>query len=112
MQRKPSLIHIASLAQSLRGKYQFFTTAPGLPIWRKKITVLLYVLWKIIGFVIYFVFPVVALWQAHRDFAASGLLQACNLFFTWIAILALGQVLLLDFLYAITIFKQLLEPTC
>jgi hypothetical protein len=111
MQRKPSLIHIASLAQSLRGKYQFYTTATGLPIWRKKITVLLYGLWKLIGFVIYFVFPAIALWQAHRDFSASGLLQVCNVFFTWVAILALGQVLLLDFLYAITIFKQLLEPT-
>jgi hypothetical protein len=110
MQRKASLIHIASLAQSLRGKYQFYTTATGLPIWRKKITVFFYGLWKIVGFVIYFLFPIVALWQAHRNFATSGLLQLCNVFFTWAAILALGQVLLLDVLYAITIFKQLLEP--
>jgi hypothetical protein len=111
MQRKASLIHIASLAQSLRGKYQFYTTATGLPTWRKKITVFLYGLWKIVGFVIYFLFPIVALWQAHRDFSASGLLQLCNVLFTWVAILALGQVSLLDFLYAITFFKQLLEPT-
>jgi hypothetical protein len=111
MQRKPSLIHIASLAQSLRGEHQFFTTAAGIPIWRKKITVVLYGLWKVIGFLIYFVFPVLALWQAHREFSASGLLHAYNLFFTSAAVLALGQVFLLDFLQAISIVKHLLHPT-
>jgi hypothetical protein len=110
IQRKASLIHIASLAQSLRGKYQFYTTATGLPIWQKKITVFLYGVWKTIGFIIYFVFPIVALWKAHQDFSASGLLYVGNIFFTGVAIFALGQVLLLDLLYAITIFKQLLQP--
>jgi hypothetical protein len=111
MLRKPSLNRIASLAQSLRGKYQFFTTAAGLPNWQQRMTVALYGLWKIIGIAIYFVFPVIALWQAHINFSATGLLHLYNLFFTAVAILALGQVLVLDFRYAISIFKHLLEPT-
>jgi hypothetical protein len=111
MLRKPSLNRIASLAQSLRGKYQFFTTATGLPIWWLRITVAFYALWKIIGMAIYFVFPIVALWQAHRNFSATGLLHAYNLFFTSIAVFALGQVMSLDFRYAISICKHLLKQT-
>lgn len=110
MERKPSLNRIASLAQSLRGKYQFFTTAAGLPNWLRRVTVLFYGLWKLVGFVIYFVFPVVALWRAHQDFSDYGILRAYNLFFTAIALFALGQVLLLDLKYAFKIFNKLLKP--
>jgi hypothetical protein len=108
MYRKPSLIRIASLAQSLRGKYQFFTTAAGLPNWRRQITVWLYWLWKIIGLGIYFVVPIVALCLAHRDFSAPpcSLLNAFNLLFTIVAVCALGQVLWQDFVYAIEISKD------
>ena len=109
MLRKPSLSRIASLAQSLRGKYQFFTTATGLPVWWLRLTVAFYALWKIIVMAIYFVFPIVALLQAHRNFSGTGLLHACNLFFTWVAVFALGQVMLQDLYYAVTICKHLLK---
>jgi len=114
MLRKPSLIRIASLAQSLRGKHQFRDTTVGLPNWLRKLTVRLYWLWKTIGLGIYFVFPLVALCQSCQvclDQVSRGGLPAAMHYFTSaavctfaiVSVYALAQVLWQDFVYSIEI---------
>ena len=107
MLREPSLNRIASLAQSLRGQHQFFVSRSALPNWLRLLTVIYYGLLKVIAFIIYFLLPVWALWQAHKTFSVSGLLHIYNLTATWVAGFALLQVLWLDILYAAKILKYL-----
>jgi hypothetical protein len=107
MMRKPSLNRIASLAQSLRGKYQFFSSNQRLPRWLQLLTVIYYGLLKVMSFVVYFLLPLWALWQAYRSFPASGPLRVAAMVGVSIAGIALAQVLLLDLAYASNILKLL-----
>jgi hypothetical protein len=107
MLRKASLIHVASLAQSLRGEHQFYNNRNSLPKWRRSTSVVVYGVWKLIVFAIYFVLPVVAIWKAHQNFSTVGLLQTYNVIGTFIGCAALGQVLLLDVQYAAKILQHL-----
>jgi len=111
MHRKPSLNRVASLAQALRGRYQFFDTNGTLPGWLRFLTLIYYILLKALSFSVYFGLPVVALWQAHRHFSPPGLLHICNIIGTLVAGASLGQVLSLDAIYAVRILKYLWKPT-
>lgn len=105
--RKASLIHVASLAQSLRGKYQFYTAKTEAPTWLLIATIFAYAGWKVIAFSIYFVVPFWALWQTHENFSTTGLLHTYNEIGTWAGSIALGQVLVLDILHAGKILTHL-----
>ncbi len=107
MCRKASLIHVASLAQSLRGRHQFYTSKGKSPYWVLVATVVVYAGWKLIAFSIYFVVPFWALWESHKNFSAVGLLHAYNTGGTWAGCIALGQVLVLDILHAGRILTHL-----
>ncbi|HKV94961.1 MAG TPA: hypothetical protein VJW20_20615 [Candidatus Angelobacter sp.] len=107
MCRKASLIHVASLAQSLRGKYQFYTAKGTAPTWLLVVTIIAYAGWKLIAFSIYFAVPFWALWQTHENFSAAGLLHTYNAIGTWAGSVALGQVLVLDILHAGKILTHL-----
>ena len=111
MCRKASLIHVASLAQSLRGKYQFYLAKNECPRWLSATTVALYAVWKLIAFGIYFVVPFWALLDSHKNFSGVGLLHTYNVVGTWAGCLALIQVLILDAFYAGTIFAHLWRPS-
>lgn len=111
MHRKPSLNRVASLAQALRGKHQFFDTNERLPSWLRFGTLIYYGLLKFLSLSIYFGLPIVALWQAHRHFSPPGFLGVCSITGTLVAGAALLQALSLDLAYAVRIFKYLWEPT-
>ncbi|MFH1726452.1 MAG: hypothetical protein ABII00_17720 [Elusimicrobiota bacterium] len=54
---QPSVIRVAPLAQSLRGKYQFFATAAACPDWLWWTSAAYYVLLKASAILIYFLVP-------------------------------------------------------
>src|ERR1051326_4912506 len=110
MCRKASLIHVASLAQSLRGRYQFYFGKRGCPRWLAAGSVIIYAGWKLIAFGIYFAVPFWALLNSHTSFSGVGLLHTYNVVGTWAGCIALGQVLLLDVFYAGAIFAHLWRP--
>jgi hypothetical protein len=103
MLRKPSLTRVASLAQVLRGQYQFFTTYKGLPVWLRLGTVVYYGLLKLVSLLIYFFLPIFVLGYAWGQVAVTGWLLWCTAALGIVAGAALLEVLVMDGAYAITI---------
>jgi hypothetical protein len=108
MLRMPSLNRVASLAQSLRGEYQFFRTGLICPLWLRLLSVSYYGLLKFASMVVYFGLPLWALWQAYITVSnSSSLMRGTLAFFGLFAALAIFQVLLTDVLYSLKILKLL-----
>src|SRR4051812_35063790 len=65
MCRLPSINRVAPLAQSIRGKYQFYTGKQDCPAWLRLISVAYYGLLKAAAMIVYFGLPLWALWWAY-----------------------------------------------
>jgi len=59
--RHPTLIRVAPLPQLARGKYQFYPQSADCPESIKILTILYYVFLKVLGVIVYFILPIVAL---------------------------------------------------
>jgi len=107
MWSKPSLIRVAPLAQSLKGKYQFFPESQNCPTWLRLASVVYYVLLKLASLIVYFGLPSWALWKAHASVSVSGGLWGALALGGFLAGLALFQVLLIDVAYSPKVLKHL-----
>lgn len=108
MLRKPSVTRVASLAQVLRGRYQFYSSNKGLPSWLRRITTFYYMLLKLVSMIIYFCLPICALVFAWNRVSATGApLWWCKTTGLTVAALALGEVFVFDVIYAFAILKVL-----
>ena len=61
MFRMPSVNRVAPLAQSLRGRYQFYSGEKSCPFWLRAASTAYYVLLKLVSMVVYFGVPAFAL---------------------------------------------------
>ena len=109
MSRVPSLNRVAPIAQSLRGKYQFFSTGKDCPRWRRILTVMYYVLLKLVALTVYFVLPGGALWLSFVTLKVplgfNTVLRIGGIF----AGIVLLQVFVLEVLYAAKVTRHLLR---
>lgn len=72
MCRLASLTRVAPLAQLLRGKFQFFASTGNCPTWLRLLSVVYYVLLKLVSLLVYFGFPGWALWRAYQYISTSS----------------------------------------
>jgi hypothetical protein len=105
--RTPSLIRVAPLAQALQGKYQFFFTSHGLPLWRHRSTVTYYRLLKFVSLIVYFLLPILALWRAYSNASIYGVPRWLTGIGSLLAAAALILALSWDFIYGVNISRQL-----
>jgi len=107
MLRQPSVVRVAPLAQSLRGKFQFFATANECPavLWWGSVAYYVLLKWASIG--IYFVLPGWALWSLGMRLYETKTLSATLWFPAGVAAFALAQVMLTDFLYSFRVLSHL-----
>jgi hypothetical protein len=107
MWRMPSLIRVAPLPQALRGRYQFYADSAGLPTWLRLATVTYYGLLKLVSWVVYFLFPMWALWHARANVSFSVAARWYAVIGTCVAGFALLEVLWFDVEYSLAIFRHL-----
>jgi len=107
MWRMPSLNRVASLAQALRGKYQFFATAHNCPTWLRFVSIVYYALLKLAALTIYYGLPIWALWRAYYGVSLLGWLQHALAVGGLLAGFTLVQVFLSDAMYSVNVMKHL-----
>lgn len=66
MLRLPTLNRVAPLAQSVRGRYQFYSRASVCPSWIRMVSAVYYILLKLTSMIVYFGLPAFALWRAYQ----------------------------------------------
>jgi hypothetical protein len=98
--RLPSLNRVAPLAQSVRGKYQFYPHSRQCPRWLRWGSTVYYVLLKLMAMAVYFCLPAVALWLSYTRANPSGFLRWSLLAIGAVALIALIQGLFEDILYS------------
>jgi hypothetical protein len=72
MLRLPSINRVASLAQSLRGRYQFYRDERNCPGYLRFASTVYYILLRLTSLVVYYGLPAAALWQAHARIQVAG----------------------------------------
>jgi len=82
MLRQPSLTRVAPLAQWVRGRWQFEGETTPCPLWRRVMSIGLYVVLKVVVLLVLFAAPGVALFVGYGQVRASGIGQS------WIGLLA------------------------
>ncbi len=105
MLRLPSVNRVAPLAQSLRGRYQFYATGTRCPEWLRVASTAYYGLLKLASLVVYFGLPAWALWDVHGRLTLTG---AVGWLATLGAILAgatVLQLLLTDAWYSFKVLR-------
>ena len=108
MWRMPSLMRVAPLAQSLRGRHQFYATKQGCSTWLRLVSIGYYGLLKLASLVVYFGLPGWALWQAHVSASlTAGVLRDILMVGGFLAGVALLQVFLSDARYAVAVLQHL-----
>ncbi len=107
MLRTPSLNRVAPLAQLLRGKYQFYSTARSCPRWLTLLSVIYYGLLKVVSLIVFFGLPIWALWRAYCILPVVGWLRIALVIGGLLAGLALVQVSLSDTVYMTKILRHL-----
>lgn len=104
--RMPSVNRVAPLAQSIRGKYQFYSGKEGCPPALRVATAVYYILLKLVSMVVYFGVPAFALIRTYEEipgFSFGWWLLSRGCFF--IASITLLQIVVSDALYAIKVGK-------
>jgi hypothetical protein len=110
--RKPSLTHVASLAQVIRSRQQFFTPHRHLALWRRLLSTAWYGVLKLVSVLIYSLLPILALVYAWlRVPGTSGLVRWLAAGGSIVALVALVEVLLLDAKYAYDTMKKFYHDT-
>lgn len=107
MFRQPSVIRVAPLAQSLRGQFQFFSTAKECPALLWWSSVVYYAVLKVASIGIYFLLPGWALWAIGKHLHDSHNLSTALLLPAVVASFALIQVMLADLFYSFRVLKHL-----
>jgi hypothetical protein len=107
MLRMPSLNRIAPLAQLLRGKYQFYSSAEKCPEWLRVISVGYYGVIKLVSFLVFFCLPVWALWRAYSMVLLTGWWRVAVITGGCVAGITLVQVLLTDGSYTAAVLGHL-----
>ena len=107
MLRQPSVVRVAPLAQSLRGKFQFFATAKDClaVLWWSSVVYYVLLKWASIG--IYFLLPGWALWSIGIRLCETKTLSATLWLPASVAAFALAQVMLTDVLYSTRVLKHI-----
>jgi hypothetical protein len=108
MLRLPSLNRVAPLAQSIRGPFQFYSDKANCPWYLKVVSVVYYVLLKLVSMAVYFGVPAYALWQTHGKLQpASYASRLIVLGSGIVAAVTLMQVFLSDVLYSAKVCKKM-----
>jgi len=101
MLRLPSLNRVAPVAQLVKGKYQFHSTANDCPGWLRFVSISYYAAVKLVSFIVFFCLPIGALWRAYAMVSVTGWLRIAVIVSGWVAAGTLIHVLLTEGLYAI-----------
>jgi hypothetical protein len=107
MCRLPSLNRVAPLAQSLRGKYQFFAGKKDCPKWLSIASAVYYALLKLASLTVFFGLPSWALWSAFRSVSLEGYVRYLLDIGGALAAVTLFHVFLSDGLYSIKVLRLL-----
>lgn len=99
MHRRPSINRVASLAQLLRGEYQYHSGTKPCPIWRRRMSSVYYALLKAVSLLVYDLAPAVALVYAFARMDARGAILWIFAAGGLVAALTLLQVVVLDIRY-------------
>jgi hypothetical protein len=70
--RKPSLGQVASLAQVLKGRHQFFVENSNSPAWRRYLSASAYLFYKLPSLVVWIGLPALALYYSAMRFLIAG----------------------------------------
>jgi hypothetical protein len=105
MLRLPSINRVASLAQSLRGRYQFYREEPNCPGYIRLVSTVYYVLLRLTSLVVYYGLPAAALWQSHAIMQRAGVhlwpVTAVGL----LSGITLVEMFVIDVLYSIQVVR-------
>lgn len=108
--RHPTLIRVAPLPQLARGKYQFYPESYDCPLLRRILTTSYYVVLKLLGIIVYFFLPIIALCFAFYRFAIepttslSWLKWVVGVFVT-VAFIASIQAICIELRYVFHVVK-------
>jgi len=85
--RKPSIGQVASLAQIIRGRHQFFVDQPASARWRVMLSSVMYVFFKVPALIVWLMLPALALYFAVVRFQAVGAPDFLHSFWPWLVLL-------------------------
>jgi hypothetical protein len=105
MLRLPSLNRVAALAQSIRGKYQFFRNSAQCPHWLRILSTIYYGFLKLSSMIVYYGLPALALWEAYGRTLEAGMPPWPATIGGGIAGVTLFQVLTQDLLYSVGVIR-------
>jgi len=111
MCRLPSLNRVAPLAQSLRGRYQFFAGKKDCPMWLRIASAGYYALLKVASLTVFFGLPSWALWSAFRSLSPEGYVRYPLDIGGALAAATLLHVFLSDALYSMKVLRLLFETS-
>jgi ABC-type multidrug transport system fused ATPase/permease subunit len=111
MFRLPSVNRVAPLAQSLRGRYQFYATGNRCPAWLRVVSTAYYAFLKSAAMLVYFGVPTWALWTVHSRLALTGSLRWVAMLAGFLAGATLLQLLLTDTRYSLKVLQVIWRGT-
>lgn len=104
---QPSVVRVAPLAQSLRCKYQFHSTAADCPVWLWRASVVYYEALKVGAIGIYFLLPAWALWSLGEKLWKTNAVPGIFWIFSAIAGFALVQVIITEVVVCFEVLRHL-----